>query len=168
VQEGIIKAIVGGTEFDFELRDGVLSLGGEPVNASLVQVGPSAYSLLVDGKSYDLTIQTNGEHAQVTDLGIRSEVKLLDRMSLLLAALGGSAKAKTHTLEIRAPMPGLVLAIEVDEHAAVTAGQGVIVLEAMKMENEIFASGAGAVEKIHVKKGEAVTKGQLLVTLRDG
>lgn len=167
MQEGIVRAIVGDAEFDFELRDGVLSLNGEPVDASLVRVGPTAYSLLLDGKSYDLTIRTNATHLEVTGPDIRSEVKLLDRIGVLLAELKGKAGKRAHTLEIRAPMPGLVLAVEVDPHAEVSVGQGVIVLEAMKMENEIFAAGTGVVEAIHVTQGEAVTKGQLLVTLRE-
>jgi len=167
MQDGIIKAVIGATEFDLEFRDGTLIVDGEPVEASLVRVGPSAYSLLVNGKSYELTIQTNGKRTFVTESGVRADVRLMDRVSILLAALEGSAKGKKHTLEIRAPMPGLVLAIEIEPGATVASGQGVIVLEAMKMENEIFSSGAGIVEKIHVSTSEAVTKGQILVTLVD-
>ena len=70
------------------------------------------------------------------------------------------------SMEVRAPMPGLVLKLEVEPGDVVHEGTGLVVLEAMKMENEIFATGEAVVEEIHVEAGVAVSKGQLLVTLR--
>lgn len=165
LQDGPIKAVVDGKEIELAFENGLLTAAGVPLDASLVHVGGSTYSLLLDGKSYELTIQRNGGSVQVTESGIRREVKILDRAAILVAALEGSAGSRRHALEVRAPMPGLVLAVEVEEGASINAGQGVIVLEAMKMENEIFAAGAGVVDTIHVSRGDAVTKGQILITL---
>jgi len=167
VQNGPIKAIVNQTELRFEFRDGILTLDGEAVDASLVHVNNNTYSLLLGGRSYELTIQQNGRGTIVTESNVRSDVTILDRAQLLLESYGGAGSRTRHTMEVRAPMPGLVLAIEVEQGAMVQSGQGLIVLEAMKMENEIFASVAGVVEKVHVAAGEAVTKGQILVTLDD-
>lgn len=166
MQDGPIKALVDGTEFEFELCDGVLSVGGQPLSASLDKVGPATYSLLVDGKSYEITLEQNGKATRVTESGQVSNITILDRLGVLLEALDASAGRKRHTLEIRAPMPGLVLKIEVSQDQEVSPGEGVLVLEAMKMENQIFAGSAGIVESVHVETGDAVTKGQLLVTLR--
>jgi len=63
------------------------------------------------------------------------------------------------------PMPGLVLRLEVDEGQSVTPGMGLVVLEAMKMENEIRAQSAGTVRRIHVKTGQAVEKGTPLLEI---
>lgn len=165
MQNGPIKALVNGNEIELEFQDGLLSANGRLLDASIVHVGGSTYSLLLDGKSYEVTLQRNGESTQVTEAAIRSEVVIQDRASRLIAAIQESTGFKRHALEIRAPMPGLVLTVEVDEGSSVVAGQGLVVLEAMKMENEIFSSGTGIVEKIHVSKSEPVTKGQILLTL---
>jgi len=165
VQNGPIKAVVNGSEIELDFQNEILTADGALVDASIVPVGGSTYSLLLNGRSHEVTIQRNGDSTYVTESGVRSEVVILDRAGILLAALAGKSSSKRHALEIRAPMPGLVLAVEVEANAAVVVGQGIVVLEAMKMENEIFSSGAGTVERVHVSKGDAVTKGQLLVTL---
>ena len=66
---------------------------------------------------------------------------------------------------MRAPMPGLVVRVEVAEGQAVEAGAGLVVVEAMKMENELRATRAGMVKTVHVAVGQAVEKGAALVTL---
>jgi biotin carboxyl carrier protein len=66
---------------------------------------------------------------------------------------------------ISAPMPGLVLKIQVEEGQKVQAGQGVVVVEAMKMENELKASADGVVTKIEVSEGDTVDKGAVLVVI---
>ena len=64
-----------------------------------------------------------------------------------------------------APMPGMVLRVEVEEGDRVEEGQGIVIVEAMKMENELRALSAGYVTRIHVREGEAVEKDQILVEL---
>ena len=72
--------------------------------------------------------------------------------------------SRSSTPEVRAPMPGLIVRILVDSGQEVEAGDGMLVIEAMKMENELKAEGAGLVEQIHVKPGQTVDKGDLLVS----
>jgi biotin carboxyl carrier protein len=157
--------MVNGEEIELEFVDGIMMVQGRPIDASLVEVGPATYSLLLDGKSYEVTVQPNGRGSEITESGTRSEVRLLDRASILLDRFEGSRNRKKRPLEIQAPMPGLVLAVEVQEGDTVVSGQGVIVLEAMKMENEILSTVAGIVSKVHVGTRDAVTKGQVMVTL---
>ena len=79
--------------------------------------------------------------------------------------LAGSGPLAGRSIEVEAPMPGLVLTIEVEEGAAVERGQGLVVIEAMKMENEIVAPAEGVVASIPVAEGEAVEQGATLVRI---
>ena len=66
---------------------------------------------------------------------------------------------------VTAPMPGMVIRVEVSEGDSVSAGQGLVIVEAMKMENELCAEGPAVVRRVLVRDGDAVEKGQLLVDL---
>jgi len=77
------------------------------------------------------------------------------------------ASAQSHNpMHINAPMPGLVVSVAVKEGDSIDAGQEVLVLEAMKMENAVAASSNGVVEKIHVKAGDQVESGSILIELK--
>jgi pyruvate carboxylase subunit B len=77
----------------------------------------------------------------------------------------GAAVAAHGPRPIVAPMPGMVVKVEVAEGDVVREGQGVVIVEAMKMENELRAAGAGRVRRVHVSRGQAVEKDQVLVEL---
>jgi biotin carboxyl carrier protein len=68
---------------------------------------------------------------------------------------------------VRAPMPGLIVRVEVAEGESVSAGQGVVIIEAMKMENELKSDAAGVVKKILVQQGQAVEKGTVLIEFQE-
>ncbi|MBI4551164.1 MAG: biotin/lipoyl-binding protein [Candidatus Latescibacteria bacterium] len=87
--------------------------------------------------------------------------------SASVARLRGAVKRhhRTAPQTITAPMPGRVLAVEVAVGDAVTAGQGVVIIEAMKMENELRAHADGRVKEVRVQPGDAVNKGDVLVVL---
>lgn len=97
--------------------------------------------------------------------GHRFEVHISDYYQRLIQqmglTLGGTHKQNT----VKAPMPGLVLDIQVSPGQAVQKGDALLILEAMKMENVIKATGEGVVKSIHVSKGAAVEKGQLLIEM---
>jgi pyruvate carboxylase subunit B len=97
--------------------------------------------------------------------GERLEVEVQDERSKQIEALTGQGRKAPGGGVIKAPMPGLVVRVEVHKGATVEAGQGVVVVEAMKMENELRAQTRGVVEQIHVKAGDRVEKGAPLVTL---
>src|SRR6266550_3620647 len=81
---------------------------------------------------------------------------------------GPSAQGRKAVLGgvVKAPMPGLVVRVEVSEGQVVEVGEGLVVVEAMKMENELRASSRGVVEHIHVSAGQRVEKGAALVTIK--
>jgi biotin carboxyl carrier protein len=123
-------------------------LWGERVISGIVTRAGSGegLNLNVDGEAYELSVRE----------------AMLDEMEQGLAAAGPGSGL----MEIKSPIPGLVKIVLVNAGDAVSAGQTLIVLEAMKMENEITALHAGTVEAIEAKPGQAVSAGALLVVLR--
>lgn len=108
------------------------------------------------GKSKNVVVETDG---QSFTLEIRDE---LDQM---LDQMGFSSASTKHIKEIKAPMPGLVLDIAVTEGQAVKEGERLLILEAMKMENSILIHADAVIKEIKIKAGQAVEKGQVLITL---
>jgi biotin carboxyl carrier protein len=129
------------------------------------------YSLLIAGHSYDIFVRCitkpNEKTSQTYEIQIadqRFEVKAEDERTSKLIGLVRSG-AHVGEAAIQAPMPGLVVGIPVEQGAAVTEGQAVIILEAMKMENDLLAPITGTIKEIRVSKGQAVDQGQTLVII---
>jgi len=114
--------------------------------------------LLLDGAQYEVAVVRADGGYLVSAGGAESLVEVLDPLTALLesGAGGGARKRSSH---VRAYMPGRVVSIFVAEGDAVEAGQPLIVLEAMKMQNEIVAEHKGVVKKIHVTAGDSVDGG---------
>jgi pyruvate carboxylase subunit B len=98
--------------------------------------------------------------------GERVEVEVQDDRSKQIEALTGQGRKPAAGGVVKAPMPGLVVRVEVSEGQVVEVGEGLVVVEAMKMENELRASSRGVVEHIHVSAGQRVEKGAPLVTIK--
>jgi biotin carboxyl carrier protein len=97
--------------------------------------------------------------------GYRFEVEALDERTRAIRDLSAANAAPTGPAPIIAPMPGLIVRVNVSVGDRVEAGQGIVVMEAMKMENELRATAPGTVQTIEVVAGTAVEKGALLVSL---
>ena len=118
-----------------------------------------AYNLeLSDANFYDRTLSflINGNKYQIRIKDAYDQ--LVDQMGLLA---GASQKAK----DIKAPMPGLIMSVLVKVGQEIEAGTPLLVLSAMKMENQILAQGAGTIKSIEVNVGDAVDKGQLIIEM---
>lgn len=149
------------TETDGKLK---ISLDSESISVDFVQVKPpNFFSFLVNNKSFDVEITKNSESYWVNLNGRKYECVLEDERLSRLREVAGFKKEVSHEKELKTPMPGLVLAIEVKEGDAVKTGQGIAIVEAMKMENELKAKFDGTVKKIKVKPGQAVDKDEVLV-----
>ena len=109
-------------------------------------------------KKYNITVNGTTYAVEVEDLG-GAPAPAAAAAAPAAAAAGGAAS-------ITAPMPGTVLDVKVTEGQAVNAGDVVLILEAMKMENEISAPSAGTVDKIVAAKGSSVNSGDVLITLK--
>ncbi len=122
---------------------------------------------LYNNKSYQaelISYNANDKVAVIKLNNNRYEIKLKDDTDLLLEQLGISNKSNK-VQNIKAPMPGLVLSLLVKEGDTVAKGDGLLILEAMKMENLIKAQSDGKVKKIHVEKGAKVEKNQPLIEM---
>lgn len=141
-------------------------LDGQVVDAEMQRVGSSAlFSLLYGGESYELVIEPDDSGYAVTLQNRTYRVRVEDERTQLLRRLVTDRSAAAGPVVLRAPMPGLVVRIEVSEGQKVRAGDGVVVVEAMKMENEIRAPISGVVKKVAVRERQAVEKDETLVTL---
>ncbi len=145
--------------------DKILSEGSK--NPFIVdQLSDNTYAIILEGKPYKVFVESvDNNRCTVTINGIQQQVIVKNERDQLLDLYGVSDSRQLMDREVRAPMPGLVLDILVSEQQEISAGSGLLVLEAMKMENEIKASSNGAVARIHVNPGDAVAKGDLLMEL---
>ncbi|MGB8658158.1 MAG: biotin/lipoyl-containing protein [Candidatus Zixiibacteriota bacterium] len=142
----------------------LVSLDGQPVQADSVQIKANSFvSFLFNNRSFDLEYSKNEEKVSVFINGKRYECVLEDEKTQRLKGLGGLKVDAKKEKELRSPMPGLVTGIEVKEGDYVVAGQGVMIVEAMKMENELKAKFDGKVKAVKVKEHQPVDKDQVLV-----
>jgi len=156
-------------EIDLEVRmeGGRLTLdtGSESVAADVVPLPDGeSYSLLVDGRSHEVAIEEDGDALRVTLGGqtYRAVVRSpLEKMMREVRHAGPATSGST----LRAPMPGLVVALRTAPGDTVRQGQPLLVMEAMKMQNEISAETPGIVRTLHIEQGQSVEAGQLLITL---
>ncbi len=161
------EVTVGEHSYTIEiLRDGHILLNGEEVHVDfggLSQIG--LYSLLVNNESFEALVEQHGDIWQVMMRGNLYEVAVADERSQLLRARAKTLVPETGEVAIRAPMPGLVVAIPVEVGQQVAAGEKLVILESMKMENELKAPRAGRVERIMVQPGNSVEQNQTLVVI---
>lgn len=158
---------IGDKTYEIEVLDkGRVRVNGKIMTVDFESIsGQPVYSLLIDGESYEAFVSPADEEWQVLLLGQQYPVKVEDaREKRLKAAAGGGAQASGE-FQLKAPMPGLVVAVPLEENQAVEKGQVLIILESMKMQNELRAPRAGKVQRIKVKAGESVEQRQVLLTL---
>ena len=140
-----------------------IQIDGHPVNADAVEVSPGVYSILLEGRCYDVHVAPAHGGA---DLHIQAGEDQFVARILDPRAWGGRRHDILETegrQQIVAPMPGKVVRVLVHQGDRVEAGQGLLVVEAMKMQNEIRSPKSGAVERLLVVEGQAVNAGETLV-----
>ena len=165
--------MVGKTQHEVELlrRDGALTLlwDGEAQEADILEVEPGCYSVILDGHTVDVRLD-GAKHPDPDVQALRAtlydgayEFALQDPMKALLAAAGGSS---TSGGLLSSPMPGKIVKVLVKEGEAVAEGQTLLVMEAMKMQNELKSPCTGTVAKVHVEEGATVETGAKLVDVK--
>ncbi len=127
--------------------------------------GQPVFSLILDGKSYESFVYQGEQDWQVLLRGRLYPVKIEDERERRLRAAGGGDVAEGGEFLLKAPMPGLVVAVLVNEGQPVEKGQVLVILESMKMQNELKAPRPGKVERIRVKAGESVEQKQTLLNI---
>jgi pyruvate carboxylase subunit B len=160
----------GGRSFVVDVGGGRVVVDGRAVDAELRSVpGTPVRHLLLDGRSRTLIADDKDEggawRLQLDGHGFA--VDAVDERTRAIREMTGRTGAPRGPRPVRAPMPGLVVRVEVEPGQEVKPGQGVAIIEAMKMENELRAEGAGVVSRILVAAGQAVEKGAVLVEFQD-
>ncbi|MFN3323016.1 MAG: biotin/lipoyl-containing protein [Bryobacteraceae bacterium] len=158
---GQLRLVRDGSNCWFELLwDGE----GEPAErtASVVEVEPGVYSVVLDGRSYEARVSPSGRGWGVDVGPSHFEVEAADPRS-------SRGRARTFAgderLELKAPMPGKVVRVLVEPGGTVEAGQGLVVVEAMKMQNEMKSPRPGVVAAVRVQEGATVNAGDVLVVV---
>jgi glutaconyl-CoA/methylmalonyl-CoA decarboxylase subunit gamma len=148
-----------------ELANGSLDvrLDGRPIDVDVAPAGRQL-SVRVGGQMIDLTTDGRLPEMGVVARGHRSRVHVESERTRS-AARGARAKATGGGTVVKSPMPGRVVKVLVARGELVQTGQGLMVLEAMKMENEVRARAAGTVAQVHVTEGATVEANATLVTL---
>jgi biotin carboxyl carrier protein len=133
------------------------------VRAACIEQG-TRYSLLVQGRSLDVIVAHDGDLMTLIVNGRGHRVRVEDERERAARRISSSKSAGGHHV-VKSPMPGVVRAVQAVEGQIVKKGTALLVLEAMKMENEIAAETDGAIERVHVAPGMAVNQGDALVQI---
>ena len=128
--------------------------------------GQPVYSLLVDGKSIEGFVYPGETEWEVLLMGRQYPVEVEDEREKRLRAAAGGSVSETGEFHLRAPMPGMVVSIPVKEGQKIEKGQVLLILESMKMQNELKAPRDGTVGRIRVKVGESVEQRQTLLSVQ--
>ena len=159
-------ARVGQHEYVIEINREQISVDGELVDVDLRQSGASElYSLLFNGLSYELLIQSARFDYGVTSRGERFDVQVEDERTRKLISGRKAPALPEGELAVIAPIPGLVVKVLVETGDNVEEEQSLVILEAMKMENEIRSPRSGVVKKIQVGAGQRVEQNGILLVL---
>ncbi len=156
---------VGDEAFDVEVDGDRVLVDGEAVEVTLFR-GPSSKvgSLRVGHRSHALLEARRKGDERILHLdGEVFRVNLVDERTHLVREMTGGASGSAGPKPLKAPMPGLVVKVEVEAGEAVLPGQGLVIVEAMKMENELTAEVEGVVAHVLVEAGQTVEKDQILL-----
>jgi pyruvate carboxylase subunit B len=159
---------LNGDRHEVELDGDQITLGDETVSAHVEDIPGTPVRLVTIGREVHRVVArkgaTRGSYTLWVD-GYRFEGEALDERARAIRDITAASSKSSGPAPVNAPMPGMVIRVSVAVGDHVTAGQGVIVMEAMKMENELRASAAGVVKAVHAEVGKAVEKGAVLVEL---
>ena len=144
--DGLFRVVVDGTEHLVDAR----------------KLEADFYSILTEGRSYEVSVESQGDRYHVRHGAAKKTVTLTDAARTALDNLRAAGSGPESVVTV---MPGKVARVLVSEGDEVRAGQGLVVVEAMKMENEIGASRDGRVASVHVEPGRAVEAGATLVVI---
>lgn len=153
--------------YQVKVNEQVLSISSSALaQADMIMSGEGHWHLIVNNQSIGIEIlgaDLAAKQLSIRAQGNRFEVTISDALDQLLMKMGFDKRKPKHENELRAPMPGLVKEVLVQEGEACKAAQTIIILQAMKMENSMATHADCTVKKINVKPGQAVEKGQVLI-----
>lgn len=159
---------LNGEHHEVEIDGGSVTVDGEVVKAALEDVDGTPVRLVSIGDEVHRVVSRRGSSRGAYTLwvdGYRFDGEALDERSRAIRDITAASSGPTGPAPVVAPMPGLIVRVNVAVGDEVQAGEGLVVMEAMKMENELRATAAGKVKAINAAPGTAVEKGKVLVEL---
>lgn len=161
------KAQTGtGRSYEIVISDSSIIIDSVPFSWDLVRIRENHFHVIHDQKSYNVEVVSIDAQQKAFTFKINGSsctIQLNDKFDELLEKLGMNGSAAGKVNSIKAPMPGLIIDLRVKEGDKISAGEPVLILEAMKMENVIKAPGEAVVKSLKVKKGDSVEKNQVLL-----
>ena len=157
---------VNGKSFEVIPGEDKFTINGEPFQWDLTKISEGNFHILYKNKSYRAEVVKADKATKTFQLKINNKihtVELKDKFDLLLEKMGMANGASAKMNNIKAPMPGLVIDMKVKAGDVVKAGDALLILEAMKMENIIKSPGDATIKNVKAKKGDTVEKGQVLI-----
>ncbi|MEO6525152.1 MAG: biotin/lipoyl-containing protein [Gemmatimonadaceae bacterium] len=159
---------VGDEEIEVSVDGNDLETGGVRSRCVIADVeGTPVRMLTIGDEVHRIVVRpgaTRGRYTLWVD-GFRHEVEALDERARAIRELASASAAPTGPAPLLAPMPGMIVRVSVEAGDIVQPGQSLVVMEAMKMENELRATSAATVKAVHAHPGSAVEKGALLLEL---
>lgn len=154
-------------EFEIEIVDERhVRVGGKLLEMDFKSVsGQPVFSLILEGRSYESFIYQNEEEWEVLLRGRQYQVKVEDEREKRLRVAAGGGVAESGEYLLKSPMPGLVVTVVVEEGQQVKKGQVLLILESMKMQNELKSPRDGVIGRIRVKPRESVEQKQTLLSI---
>lgn len=146
-------------------QDGEITIDGVTRTLDLRSIDDELYSLLLDHRSFEALVEGGDGEYRVLLNGVLYYVQVADERAKRLAEAAGAFSPTSGEVNIKSPMPGLIVAVPVTEGQKVKKGQVVVVLESMKMENELKAPREGTVSAVKVQPRQTVEQNQVLVVL---
>ena len=138
-----------------------IALDGQPLDADAVQIAPNIFSILLRGQSHEIRVTPSPNGTLTLQTGLEEfTAEVVDPRAW--SGRRHSALEAEGRQQVVAPMPGKVVRLLVKAGDTVEAGQGLLVIEAMKMQNEIRSPKSGVVERLLAQEGQAVNAGEIL------
>jgi acetyl/propionyl-CoA carboxylase alpha subunit len=147
---------------DFDRSKMDLTIDGRNIAFDAAAISPSLYSILLNGRSFEVSVEKSGEGWLVRTAGHEFHIEYRDPRSWRRSR-GGNVELEGRQ-QLTAPMPGKIVRVLVTQGQAVEAGQGLLVIEAMKMQNEIRSPKSGTVERL-LRVGQTVNAGEILAVV---
>lgn len=160
-------ATIGERSFEIEINEaGEIIADGEVLEVDFQSVADQpVYSMLLNGESFEASVYTGDDQVEVLLRGQLYLVGVEDERQRRLRQSSGGGRLQEGDFNLVAPMPGLVIGVPVQVGDAVSEGQNLVILESMKMQNELKAPRDGTVTRVRVSAGDSVDQNQVMVTL---
>ena len=162
----MFKASINSTTFDVTPTSEGVIINVTPLDWNIVEFSKGCFHILYNNKSFRAEIvkaDPSTKTFQVKVNGVVQTVAVKDKFDILLEKMGMTSVNTAKVNHVKAPMPGLIIDLKVAVGDQVNAGDALLILEAMKMENILKSPGPGVVKNVKVKKGDSVEKGQILI-----